>query len=243
MTDVVNTDRTSVFERRESAVRSYSRVLPGLFDTASGSILRDVQRHASTSTSSPAPARSTTATTTRCFKQALLDYIVRDGITHSLDMHTAAKERFLEALQDIILAPRGLDYKVQFTGPTGTNAVEAALKLARKVTGRETSSPSPTPSTAMSLGALAVTGNCLPARRPPACRWPHDADAVRRLLRRGRRHRRRTSSSVLDDPSSGVDKPGGRDRRDGAGRGRPQRRPRRVAAAPRRLCATSAASC
>ena len=30
----------------------------------------------------------------------------------------------------------GWDYKVQFTGPTGADAVEAALKLARKATGR-----------------------------------------------------------------------------------------------------------
>ena len=66
----------------------------------------------------------------------LLEYIEADGITHGLDMHSDAKAIFLKSLQRYILAPRDLDYKVQFTGPTGTNAVEAALKLARKVTGR-----------------------------------------------------------------------------------------------------------
>ncbi|CAM5646815.1 hypothetical protein SCYAM73S_07350 [Streptomyces cyaneofuscatus] len=38
--------------------------------------------------------------------------------------------------------PRGLDYTVQFSGPTGADAVEAALKLARKATGRRRCSPS-----------------------------------------------------------------------------------------------------
>src|SRR3546814_18480596 len=70
-------------------------------------------------------------------KQALMDYIAGDGVAHSLDLHTEAKAAFLEELDKTILAPRGLRYKAMFTGPTGTNAVEAALKLARKVTGRQ----------------------------------------------------------------------------------------------------------
>src|SRR3546814_11077866 len=70
-------------------------------------------------------------------KQALLDYIADDGIAHGLDLHTDAKAAFLETYEALILKPRGLDYRVMFTGPTGTNAVEAAIKLARKVPGRE----------------------------------------------------------------------------------------------------------
>jgi diaminobutyrate-2-oxoglutarate transaminase len=94
------------------------------------------------------------------FKQALLDYIMDDGITHSLDLQSVAKERFLEVMHDIILAPRGLgDYVMQFTGPTGTNAVEAALKLARKVTGRSNVIYFTNGFHGVSMGALAVTGN------------------------------------------------------------------------------------
>ena len=48
-------------------------------------------------------------------------------------MHTAAKRDFLTAFDEIVLRPRQLDYQVQFPGPAGANAVEAALKLARKV--------------------------------------------------------------------------------------------------------------
>jgi diaminobutyrate-2-oxoglutarate transaminase len=92
-------------------------------------------------------------------KRALIDYIASDGITHSLDLHTQAKGRFLAALNEIILKPRGLDYVAQFTGPTGTNAVEAALKLARKVTGRKTIVHFTNSFHGVSLGALSVTAN------------------------------------------------------------------------------------
>ncbi len=69
-------------------------------------------------------------------KAALVEHITNDGIAHGLDMYTAAEGAFLEAFERLVLKPRGMDHKVMFTGPTGTNAVEAAMKLARKVTGR-----------------------------------------------------------------------------------------------------------
>jgi len=57
----------------------------------------------------------------------------------------------------VILGPRGLDYKVQFCGPTGANAVEAALKLARRNTRRTEVIAFERAYHGMSLGALAVT--------------------------------------------------------------------------------------
>jgi len=92
-------------------------------------------------------------------QQALVDYLMADGVTHSLDMHTAAKARFMEAFSARILAPRSMDYRMQFTGPTGTNAVEAALKLARKVTGRPTVVSFTNGFHGVSLGSVATTGN------------------------------------------------------------------------------------
>jgi diaminobutyrate-2-oxoglutarate transaminase len=64
--------------------------------------------------------------------EALISYLQSGCIVQGLDMATTAKREFLETFITVILEPRGLNYKVQFTGPTGTNAVEAALKLARK---------------------------------------------------------------------------------------------------------------
>jgi len=92
-------------------------------------------------------------------KKALLDYLSSDGLVHALDMSTVAKREFLEAFDEIILSPRNMDYKVMFPGPTGTNSVEAALKLARKVTGRHSVISFTNGFHGMTLGSLALTGN------------------------------------------------------------------------------------
>ena len=80
---------------------------------------------------------------------------------HSLDVATEAKTEFLQTFDQLILKPRSLDYKVQFPGPTGANAVEAALKLARKSTGRESIISFTNAFHGMTLGALSVTGNSM----------------------------------------------------------------------------------
>jgi diaminobutyrate-2-oxoglutarate transaminase len=80
-------------------------------------------------------------------------------VTHGLDMHTDAKTAFLEAFERLILKPRGMDHKIMMTGPTGTNAVEAAMKLARKVTGGHNIVAFTNGFHGMTLGALAATGN------------------------------------------------------------------------------------
>ena len=89
----------------------------------------------------------------------MLQYIQRDGIQHSLDMATRAKTEFLNAFESLILQPRNYDYKVQFTGPTGTNAVEAAVKLARRLKGRSHIVAFTNAYHGHTLGALALTGN------------------------------------------------------------------------------------
>src|SRR4051812_39646761 len=155
------TDRneTEVFTRLESNVRSYARSFPAVFTRAVGTELFDV--HGKRYLDFLAGAGSLNyGHNNPVFKSALVEYIMDDGITHSLDLHTTAKERFLEAMHDIILAPRGLgDYVMQFVGPTGTNAVEAALKIARKATGRTNVIYFTNGFHGVSMGALSVTGN------------------------------------------------------------------------------------
>jgi diaminobutyrate-2-oxoglutarate transaminase len=153
-----------VFRRLESNVQSYARNFPAIFAYARGTELRDIHGRRFLDFLSGAGSLNY-GHNNPVFKQALIEYIEQDGITHSLDLHTVAKERFLEAMNDIILAPRGLDdYVMQFTGPTGTNAVEAALKIARKVTGRANVVHFTNSFHGVTTGSLAVTGNqCLRA--------------------------------------------------------------------------------
>ncbi|EOM76433.1 diaminobutyrate--2-oxoglutarate transaminase [Rhodococcus rhodnii] len=150
----------SIFENLESEVRSYSRGWPTTFTTASGSWIRDENGKEFLDFFAGAGALNY-GHNNPVLKQALVDYITGDGITHGLDMNTVAKRELLESLQTNVLAPRGLDYKVQFPGPTGTNSVEAALKLARKVTGRESIISFTNAFHGMTLGALSVTGNSM----------------------------------------------------------------------------------
>ncbi|MFQ5382458.1 MAG: diaminobutyrate--2-oxoglutarate transaminase [Dehalococcoidia bacterium] len=147
-----------VFERLESEVRGYCRSFPAVFDRALGSRLFDEKGRPYIDFFSGAGALNYGHNHPH-LKRRLLDYLERDGITHALDMATAAKRDLLERFEEVILQPRGLDYKIQFPGPTGTNAVESALKLARKVTGRESIVSFTNAFHGMTLGSLSVTGN------------------------------------------------------------------------------------
>jgi len=145
------------FKRLESEARSYCRNVPAVFASASGSTMRD--RDGREYLDFLAGAGSLNYGHNHpVLKSALITYVEADGITHSLDLHTGAKQRFLELFNSSVLAPRGLDYVTQFTGPTGANAVEAALKLARKVTQRESVIAFTNGFHGVTLGALAATG-------------------------------------------------------------------------------------
>ena len=148
------------FERLESEVRSYSRDWPAVFEKASGARITDQDGREYLDFFAGAGALNY-GHNPETLRETLVDYLTSGGITHSLDVATVAKERFLLTLEEIVLKPRGLDYKVMFPGPTGTNAVESALKLARKVTGRETVIGFTNAFHGMTLGSLAVTGNSM----------------------------------------------------------------------------------
>src|ERR1700689_545815 len=145
-----------IFEDRESAVRSYCRAWPRVFDRAVGSWLYDEDGRGYLDFFTGASALNY-GHNNPALKGALLAYLAADRVVHSLDMHTVAKREFLTAFDELILRPRGLDYRVQFPGPAGANAVEAALKLARKVTGRTEVIAFTNAFHGMTLGALAVT--------------------------------------------------------------------------------------
>lgn len=149
---------TRIYERRESAVRSYACAMPRQFTKAQGAWMYDNQGGRYLDFLSGCSTLNY-GHNHPVLKKKLMEYIAGDGIAHGLDLHTDAKAEFLTTLEDIILKPRGLDYRAMFTGPTGTNAVEAAIKLARKVTGRELVIAFTNGFHGMTLGALACTGN------------------------------------------------------------------------------------
>jgi diaminobutyrate-2-oxoglutarate transaminase len=148
----------SIIERRESSVRSYCRSFPETFDRAEGAALFDVEGRRYLDFFAGAGALNYGHNPPQ-LRRALLDYIESGSVSHSLDLTTAAKCRLLETFERHILEPRGMDHRVLFPGPTGTNAVEAALKLARKATGRTEVVAFTNGFHGMTLGSLAATGN------------------------------------------------------------------------------------
>jgi len=147
-----------IFEEIESEVQSYARAFPRVFNQAQGEFLYDDEGNQYLDFLAGAGTLNYGHNNPH-FKQPLLDYINSDGVTHGLDMHTKAKGEFLEAFNEKILQPRGMEYVVQFTGPTGTNAVEAAMKIARNVTGQQNIVTFTNGFHGVSLGSLAATGN------------------------------------------------------------------------------------
>ncbi|MER9732466.1 diaminobutyrate--2-oxoglutarate transaminase [Mesorhizobium sp. M0217] len=194
----------AIFNHLESEVRSYARSFPVVFAKARGAQLfardgtayLDFLMGCSSLNYGHNPPE---------LKSALADYIASDGITHGLDLYNEAKESFLREFHETILRPRQLDYVVQFPGPTGTNAVEAALKLARKITGRPNIIAFTNGFHGVSLGALSCTGN----------RYHRAAGqllgGVTRLPYDGYLGSSVDTADYLDhllsDPSSGVDAP------------------------------------
>jgi diaminobutyrate-2-oxoglutarate transaminase len=195
----------AIFTRRESGVRSYCRRLDAVFDKATGSIVTDESGRQYVDFLAGC-ASLNYGHNDPDMKQALLDHIGRDGIAHGLDLFTTAKRRFLEDFESLILNPRGLDYRVQFTGPTGANAVEAALKLARKVTGRNNVVAFTNGFHGVTQGALAATGN-RHNRMAPALQL----NGVSRLPFDGYLGKDVNTAEILErmlnDPSSGLDSP------------------------------------
>lgn len=149
-----------VFSSVESEVRSYCRGWPTVMQSANDSWVTDTEGRRYIDFFAGAGALNY-GHNNPLLKAPLLDYLASDGIVHSLDIATEAKQRFLETFQRVILEPRGLDFKVQFPGPAGANSVESALKLARKVTGRESIVSFTNAFHGMTLGALSVTGNSM----------------------------------------------------------------------------------
>lgn len=149
---------TTIFERRESQVRSYCRSFDAVFTRATGSTLQDAKGNSYTDFLSGCSSLNY-GHNDPDMKAALMAHIADDGIAHALDMYTGPKAAFLETFERLVLAPRGMDHKIMMTGPTGANAVEAAIKLARKVTGRTNVIAFTNGFHGMTLGALSLTGN------------------------------------------------------------------------------------
>lgn len=196
-------DERAVFTDHESTVRSYCRRFPMVIERACGSYLYDTDGTRYLDFLSCAGSVNYGHNPPQ-LKAALLEYLKSDGIQAALDMHTVAKREFIDAFYQIILKPRQMDYRLQFTGPTGTSVIESAVKLARKVTGRSNVVAFTNGFHGMSGTSLGLTGNRYHrqqvqdthvTRMPYDGYLPGEVDSVSYLRK------------LLADSSSGIDLP------------------------------------
>jgi len=194
-----------IIEQIESQVRGYVRSFPAVFDQAKGALIYDEQQNRYIDFFAGAGTLNY-GHNDPAIKQAMIDYLEHDGIIHALDKATTAKCAFLQSMADTIFKPRNLEYKIQFPGPTGTNAVETAMKLARMVKRRSNIVAFTNGYHGLTMGSLAVTGNSFYRDESYGLRantdfMPYDGyfgpdiDTIDYFRR------------FLEDPSSGVDLP------------------------------------
>ncbi|MUG94918.1 diaminobutyrate--2-oxoglutarate transaminase [Scytonema sp. UIC 10036] len=195
----------NIFEKCESNVRSYCRSFPAIFHRAKGSIIYSESGREYIDFFAGAGALNY-GHNHDYIKEKVISYLDADGISHGLDMYTSAKEKFLAKFNEVILSTKHLDYRIQFCGPTGTNAVEAALKLARKVKkrpgifsfmgayhGMTLGSLSITANTAIRAGAIGTLSNV--TFMPYPYGFMESFDTIKYI------------ESILNDVNSGIEKP------------------------------------
>ncbi len=195
---------TKTFEKYESVVRSYCRHFPKVFTNAKGAVITDEDGNDYIDFFCGAGAVNY-GHNNPYIKQKMVDYLMTDGIIHALDMYTVPKREFIETLEKKIIEPRGLSYKIQFCGPTGTNGVEAAIKLARKTKGRRNIFAFMGCFHGMTLGALSLTSemyarngagaSLTDVTHIPAPYMFEGLDVIKYM------------QTLLDDDHSGVEKP------------------------------------
>ena len=150
-------DRQDQFE---SKVRSYPRKLPFAIASAKGAWITDVEGNEYIDCLSGAGTLAlghNHAVVKDSIQRALDSHLPM----HTLDITTPLKDAFSERIYNL-LSTKDDEYCLQFCGPTGADAVEAALKLAKQVTGRTGIISFSGGYHGMTHGALAVTGNLSP---------------------------------------------------------------------------------
>ncbi|MFE4592546.1 diaminobutyrate--2-oxoglutarate transaminase family protein [Streptomyces laurentii] len=129
---------------------------------------------------------------------------------HVLDLATPVKDAFTTELFATLPGELAADARIQFCGPAGTDAVEAALKLVRTATGRHDVLSFTGAYHGMTAGALDVSGGATGVRATARLPYPYDYRCPFGVGgERGAELAARWTEHVLDDPKSGVPAPAG----------------------------------
>ncbi|MGF1700935.1 pyridoxal phosphate-dependent class III aminotransferase [Photobacterium makurazakiensis] len=201
-------------EHYESEVRSYPRRLPLAIAKASGVLVEDTRGQLFLDCLAGAGTLAMGYNHPE-INQAIIDQLQAGLPYQTLDMTTPAKDKFIKEVMGFLPDYFSKDACIQFCGPSGADAVEAAIKLAKQTTGRNTMAAFHGAYHGMTNGTMAMMGNLnTKARRqglmsdvhflpfPYSLRCPfgmHGDEGAKQSLRYIER--------MLCDDESGVQKP------------------------------------
>ncbi|HVY40615.1 MAG TPA: diaminobutyrate--2-oxoglutarate transaminase family protein [Polyangia bacterium] len=207
-------NRYAFLERVESNARTYAASFRQVFESGSGVRIRDSRGREFIDCLACAGALPLGHNHPEV-QEAVLRFISSGHLQQALDLATPAKFDFVQELF-LLLPPQLREVaKIQFCGPSGSDAIEAAIKLTRFATGRQPLIAFRGAYHGMTSGALAAMGNVMPkqgiglsgnavhfAPYPDRLHCPFGSDGTQTdelslgYLR-----------TLLTDPESGIPKP------------------------------------
>ncbi|MDQ8032582.1 MAG: diaminobutyrate--2-oxoglutarate transaminase [Bordetella sp.] len=201
---------------RESNARSYPRRIPLALRRAKGIYVEDVEGRVFIDCLAGAGSLALGHNHPAVI-EAMQDTLRDDLPLLTLDLTTPVKDRFMRDLLDFLPARLAARARVQFCGPTGADAIEAAVKLVKTATGRADMLAFQGAYHGMTQGALQMMGNVRPKQslRSPLAGvqflpYPYDLRCPFGLHgEAGVRAGLRYIDSVLSDPEGGVPPPAG----------------------------------
>jgi diaminobutyrate-2-oxoglutarate transaminase len=158
--------RFETVRRLESNARTYASTFEAVFESGSGVRMRDQSGREYIDCLACAGALPLGHNHPEV-REALLRFLSSGHVQQVLDLTTPAKFEFVEELFGMLPQPWAAKAKIQFCSPSGSDAVEAAMKLTRIATGRSPIIAFSGAYHGMTGGALAAMGNVLPKAALP----------------------------------------------------------------------------
>ena len=201
-------------EHYESEVRSYPRRLPIAIKNTRGVIIEDTKGQIYLDCLAGAGALPLGYNHSE-INQVMISQLNQGVPYQTLDITTPTKDNFIKSVMQFLPANFAKNARIQFCGPSGADAVEAAIKLAKQYTGRNTMVSFHGAYHGMTNGSLSLTGNLgAKSRRsglmsdvhffpfPYSLRCSFGLGGVE-----GAKQSIRYIESVLSDDESGITKP------------------------------------
>jgi len=210
-----NQDLLAMQEKRESNARSYPRRLPLAIKRAEGVYITDMDGKQYIDCLAGAGTLAL-GHNHAVVREAIEGFMQSYVPLHTLDLTTPVKEAFIDEVFSSLPSSFAEKVKIHFCGPTGGDAVEAALKLVKTATGNRVIFSFQGGYHGSTHGALSITGTTSPKKNIHALvpdahflPYPYEYRCPFGIGKEGHRISSTYIEHLLDDPESGIVTPAG----------------------------------